>query len=285
MLFWEIVKSFILGVIQGITEWLPISSTGHLILADQFLQLGSGITVSENFTNVFEVVIQFGSILAVLTLYFKKLNPWSKDKTQDECKKTYILWTKVLIGSVPAAIIGFLINDWCDEFFATPSLIVPTIAAALIVYGILFIIMESMKRKSKTDDLEKLDYKTAFFIGLFQTLALIPGTSRSGSTILGGVLLGASRPVAAEFSFFMAIPVMFGASALKLIKNGLAFSGTEWLLLIIGTVVSYIVSVFAIKFLMSYIQKHDFKIFGYYRIILGIIVIAYFTLTNAVPTV
>lgn len=284
MIIWEIVKTFILGIIQGVTEWLPISSTGHLILANQFLQLGSSIVTSENFTTAFEVVIQFGSILAVATLYFDKLNPWMKHKSEKEKKDTFKLWSKVLAGIIPAGITGVLLDDYFDAFFNTPRLIVPTISAALIVYGVLFIVMESLKKKNaKIDNINDMKYSTAFYIGLFQTLALIPGTSRSGSTILGGILLGASRETAAEFSFFMAVPIMLGASALKLIKNGAAFSATEWTLIGIGTVVSYIASVFAIKFLMGYIKKHDFKAFGYYRIILGVIVAAYFALSSAAP--
>jgi undecaprenyl-diphosphatase len=288
MMFLEIVKAFILGIIQGITEWLPISSTGHLILANQFLQLGSSMVTSENFSSVFEVVIQFGSILAVVTLYFDKLNPWMKHKSAVERKGTFMLWSKVLAGIIPAGITGLLLDDFFDAFFSSPKLIVPTIAAALILYGILFIVMESVTKKmnvKRIDNIDDMKYTTAFFIGLFQTLALIPGTSRSGSTILGAVLLGASREVAAEFSFFMAVPIMLGASALKLIKNGAAFSANEWILLLVGTVVSYIVSVFAIKFLMGYIKKHDFKAFGYYRIVLGVVVIAYFAITNTVPAV
>ncbi len=286
MMILEIIKAFVLGIIQGITEWLPISSTGHLILADQFLHLGSSIVTSENFSTVFEVVIQFGSILAVLTLYFDKLNPWMKHKSEREKRNTFNLWTKVIAGIIPAGITGLLLDDYIDALFGSPKLIVPTIATTLIVYGILFIVMESFKKnKTSINSIQEMKYTTAFSIGLFQTLALIPGTSRSGSTILGGVALGTSREVAAEFSFFMAVPIMLAASALKLLKNGAAFSGTEWILLGVGTIVSYVVSIFAIKFLMGYIKKHDFKAFGYYRIILGIVVIAYFALTNAVPAV
>ncbi|MCH5186459.1 MAG: undecaprenyl-diphosphate phosphatase [Oscillospiraceae bacterium] len=288
MMIIEALKALFLGIIQGITEWLPISSTGHLILADQFIKLGSGIVTSENFNSVFDVVIQFGSILAVVTLYFKKLNPWHKGKSEEDRNDTFRLWAKVIAGVIPAGVIGFLLDDYFDKLFTSPKLIVPTIAATLIIYGVLFIIMENITKKmniKRMENIGDMKYSTAFYIGLFQTLALIPGTSRSGSTILGGVLLGASRELAAEFSFFMAVPVMLGASALKLIKNGAAFSVDEWILLITGTVVSYIVSIFAIKFLMGYIKKHDFKAFGYYRIVLGVIVIAYFALTHSVPAV
>lgn len=287
-MIFEILKALVLGVIQGITEWLPISSTGHLILVDQFLQLGADIVTSENFSSVFEVVIQFGSILAVLTLYFAKLNPWHKGKPEEERNDTFRLWSKVIAGIIPAGTAGLLLDDIFDKLYSSPKIIVPTIAAALIIYGILFIVMENIVKKTnrkRIESISEMKYTTAFSIGLFQMLALIPGTSRSGSTILGGIFLGASRELAAEFSFFMAIPVMLGASAVKLIKNGAGFSGSEWLLLGIGTVVSYIVSIFAIKFLMGYIKKHDFKAFGYYRIVLGIIVIAYFAFTNAVPII
>ena len=271
----EFLKVFILGIVQGITEWLPVSSTGHMILVNQFLPLAG----EKSFVDVFMVVIQFGSILAVVTLYFHKLNPFSPKKSKKEKADTVSLWLKVLTAVVPAAIIGVLFEDKIDALFFNA----PTVAATLIIYGILFIIIESRHKKPTITTFESLSYKTALLIGVFQILALIPGTSRSGSTILGAVLLGTSRYVAAEFSFFLAIPVMLGASLLKIVKYGLAFSGMQWALLIFGMVVAYVVSVIAIKFLMKYIKKHDFKAFGYYRIVLGIIVIAYFMISGATP--
>ena len=271
----EFLKVFILGIVQGITEWLPISSTGHMILVNQFLPLAG----EKSFVDVFMVVIQFGSILAVVTLYFHKLNPFSPKKTKKEKADTVSLWLKVLTAVVPAAIIGVLFEDKIDALFFNA----PTVAATLIIYGILFIIIESRHKKPTITTFEGLSYKTALLIGVFQILALIPGTSRSGSTILGAVLLGSSRYIATEFSFFLAIPVMLGASLLKIVKYGLAFSGMQWALLIFGMVVAYVVSVIAIKFLMKYIKKHDFKAFGYYRIVLGIIVIAYFMISGATP--
>lgn len=269
----EMVKAVILGIIQGITEWLPISSTGHMILADQFLKLAG----SENFVNVFMVVIQFGSILAVVTLYFHKLNPFSPKKDKQQKSDTWQMWFKVLVACVPAAIIGIVFGDQIHKYLYNA----PVVAAALIVYGVLFLILENRHKKPKMKSISNLTYKTALMIGVFQVLALVPGTSRSGSTILGAVLLGASRGMAAEFSFFLAVPVMFGASLVELLKEGLAFTGAEWGILIMGMVVAYVVSIFAIKFLMNYIRKHDFKAFGYYRIILGIIVILYFAVSGA----
>lgn len=271
--FLELLKAVIFGIIQGITEWLPISSTGHMILANEFIKL----KVSDDFFSMFEVVIQFGSILAVLVLFFHKLNPFSPRKSRKEKSDTISLWTKVIVAVIPAGIIGVLFDDKLDELFYNP----PTVAITLILYGILFIILENRHKRPRIKSFEQLDYKTAFLIGVFQILALIPGTSRSGSTILGAVFLGTSRYIAAEFSFFLAIPVMFGASALKLLKFflkvGFGFSALEFSILITGMIVAFIVSIFAIKFLMDYIKKHDFKVFGYYRIILGIIVILYFT--------
>lgn len=264
----EIIKVIILGIVQGITEWLPVSSTGHLILFDAFLQLNE----SELFVNTFFVVIQFGSILAVIFLYFRKLNPFSRSKDLVARHETINLWKKVIVAIIPAAILGLLFDDTIDAMFYNPV----TVAVMLIIYGILFIVIENRHRFPYYRNLEQLDYKTAFLIGCFQSLALIPGTSRSGATIVGALLLGTARPVAAEFSFFMAIPTMLGASALKLLKAGLAFTTAEWMLLLLGSVVSFAVSVFAIKFLMSYIQQHDFKVFGYYRIILGILLLLYF---------
>lgn len=271
--FLELLKAVIFGIIQGITEWLPISSTGHMILANEFIKL----KVSDDFFSMFEVVIQFGSILAVLVLFFHKLNPFSPRKSRKEKSDTISLWTKVIVAVIPAGIIGVLFDDKLDELFYNP----PTVAITLILYGILFIILENRHKRPRIRSFEQLDYKTALLIGVFQILALIPGTSRSGSTILGAVFLGTSRYIAAEFSFFLAIPVMFGASALKLLKFflkvGFGFSALEFSILITGMIVAFIVSIFAIKFLMDYIKKHDFKVFGYYRIILGIIVLLYFT--------
>lgn len=264
----EILKAVVFGIIQGITEWLPISSTGHLLLLNEFLNLDC----SKDFLDMFKVVIQFGSILAVVVLYFHKLNPFSPKKTAMQKKDTWSLWFKVIVGVIPAAIIGFLFEDIIDNYLSTPVVI----ALALIIYGVLFIIIENMNKTPKISSLSDLTYKTALLIGCFQVLALIPGTSRSGSTILGAVLIGTSRAVASEFSFFLAIPVMLGASALKILGFGFNLTITEWAVLITGTVVSFIISVFAIKFLMNYIRKHDFKAFGYYRIILGLIVLIYF---------
>lgn len=269
-MFIEVLKSIILGIVQGITEWLPISSTGHLLLVNQFLNLDLG----EDFLNMFKVVIQFGSILAVIVLYFSKLNPFSPSKSASEKKNTLTLWFKIVAAVVPAAVCGLLFEDIIDSKLSTPFVI----AAALIIYGILFIVIENKKITPKITSLESLTYKQAVMIGVFQTLALIPGTSRSGSTILGAVLMGASRTVASEFSFFLAIPVMFGASALKIIGFGFNLSGAQWAVLISGTLVSFLVSLAAIKFLMNYIRKHDFKAFGVYRIVLGILVLIYFGL-------
>lgn len=272
MNFIEIIKAVVLGVIQGITEWLPISSTGHLILFDNLWPM----TSSPEFFEVFKVVIQFGSILAVLVLFFHKLNPFSGQKTVQEKKETFNLWKKVIVGCIPIIIVGLPLDMILEDYLSG----VYVIAATLILYGIAFIAIENRKRKPSMQALEELTYKTAFFIGCFQVLAAIPGTSRSGATILGAILLGCSRYVASEFSFFLAVPVMAGASGLKVLKYFLKvgmFTGGEWLLLLVGTAVSFLVSVFAIRFLLGYIRKHDFKVFGVYRILLGIVVIVYFT--------
>ena len=269
----EILKAVILGIIQGITEWLPISSTGHLILFDNIWPM----TSTPEFFEVFKVVIQFGSILAVLVLFFHKLNPFSPKKSASEKQETFALWKKVVVGCIPIVIAGLPLDMILEDYLSS----VYVIAATLILYGIAFLVIENRKRQPKMETLEALTYQSAFFIGCFQVLAAIPGTSRSGATILGAVILGCSRYVASEFSFFLAIPVMAGASGLKLLKYFLKtgmFSGSEWILLIIGTLVSFVVSVFAIRMLLSYIRKHDFKIFGVYRIILGLIVIVYFSL-------
>lgn len=275
--FIEVLKAVILGIIQGITEWLPISSTGHMILADEFIRLLNG--TNKDFVDLFLVVIQFGSILAVVTLYFNKLNPFSPKKSAEEKKGTWTMWMKVLTASLPAAVIGLLFDDVIDTYLYNSWIV----AATLIIYGIMFIITENRKRVPKVNTISEMSFKTALLIGMFQTLALIPGTSRSGSTILGAVMIGASREISAEFSFFLAIPVMLGASALKILKyimGGGVFASENIVILLTGMIVAYLVSVLAIKFLMGYIRKHDFKAFGYYRIILGIIVIAYFSLRN-----
>ncbi len=265
----EIIKTVILGIVQGITEYLPISSTGHMLLINEFLHL----KFSADFVNTFMVVIQLGSIMAVVVLYFSRLWPFDfKNKTAKERKGVWTLWSKILVGCVPAAIAGFLLDDIIDSYLRTPTVI----AIALIVYGIMFIIIESSHIKVTMNKVEDIDYITAANIGLFQMLALIPGTSRSGSTVMGGRLLGVSKEAVSEFSFFMAVPVMAGATLLKLLKCGFAFGLFEWIILLIGTVVAFVVSVLSIKFLMNYIKKHDFKIFGYYRIILGILVLLYF---------
>lgn len=274
MFIFEIIKTVILGIVEGITEWLPISSTGHLILFNEFIKLN----MSDSFMEMFDVVIQLGAILAVIVLYFHKLNPFSPKKTGVEKRETVNLWIKVIIGVLPAAVIGILFDDEIDRMFYNFI----TVAITLIIYGILFILIENKNKDvlPKINSLNSLTYKTALLIGVFQVLALIPGTSRSGATIIGGMLLGASRAVAAEYTFFLAIPVMFGASLLKILKFGFAFTPQEIAVLLTGVVVSFAVSVIAIKFLMSYIKKNDFKFFGWYRIILGLIVILYFILTR-----
>lgn len=270
--FIEILKAIILGIIQGITEWLPISSTGHLILFDKIWPM----TSTPEFFEVFKVVIQFGSIIAVCVLYFHKLNPFSPRKNASEKHETFELWKKVIVGIIPIGVIGLPLDMILEDYLSGEYVI----AATLILYGIAFIMIENRDHKPTMNTLKGLTYRAAFFIGCFQVLAAIPGTSRSGATILGAVLLGCSRYVASEFSFFLAVPVMAGASGLKLIKYFLnvgMFTGAEWILLLIGTLVSFVISVFAIRLLLSYIRKHDFKVFGVYRIILGVIVIIYFT--------
>lgn len=268
--FFELLKVVVIGIIQGITEWLPISSTGHMILAEELLKLN----VSDEFMEMFRVVIQFGSILAVVVLYFRKLNPFALSKSKAEKRDTWTLWFKVLVGIIPAGVVGVLLDDWLDEHLYNYV----TVAAALIVYGILFIIIEkrNKNRSLPTKTLSELTYKKSLAIGAFQMLSLIPGTSRSGSTIIGASILGCERPVAAEFSFFMAIPVMLGASLLKLVKFGFDFTSTELIVMAVGVVTAFVVSIAAIKFLMDYIRKRDFSVFGWYRIVLGIIVLIWF---------
>ena len=265
----EIIKTIILGVVEGLTEWLPISSTGHMILVDEFIRLDQ----SPQFINMFLVVIQLGAIMAVVVLSFEKLNPFSSMKTRQEKKATMQLWYKVILACLPAAVIGLAFNDFMEEHFMTA----PVVATTLIFYGIMFIIVENYNkhRRPRITDLAALDYKTAFIIGVFQVLSLVPGTSRSGATILGGIIFGASRYVAAEFTFFLAIPVMFGASLLKMVKFGLHYTGAEILILVVGMATAFIVSILSIKFLLRYIKNNDFKVFGWYRIVLGIIVFAY----------
>ena len=274
-MIFELIKSFILGIVQGITEWLPGSSTGHMLLVDEFLKLD----FPKDFTDMFFVVIQFGSILAVLVLYFDKLNPFSKHKNEKQKRQTWALWEKVIIACIPAGVVGILFDDLIHDLLYGPIVI----AIALIVYGILFIVLENSHPTPTTTSLEKLSFKKAFCVGMFQMLSLIPGTSRSGSTILGAVFLGCERSVAAEFSFFLAIPVMLGASGLKMIKYGLnytgfAFTSSELIVLLLGSAVAFVVSLLVVRFLMNYIRKHDFKVFGYYRIVLGILVLLYFGL-------
>lgn len=271
----EILKVILLGIVQGITEWLPISSTGHMILVDELIKLN----MTQQFKEMFFVVIQLGSILAVVALYFHKLNPFSLTKTKKERIDTIVLWLKVLVAIIPAGVIGILYDDNIDALFYNNYMVV---AITLIVYGVLFIVLEQRNKKRRPDinHLEELDFKTALMIGIIQLLALIPGTSRSGSTILGAIFLGTSRFVAAEFSFFMAVPIMFGASLIKLIKFGLVFTGAEIAILLIGSLVAFAVSILAIKFLVGYVKKNDFTAFGYYRIVLGLLVIIYFFLQS-----
>ncbi len=268
MEFIEIIKVIILGIVEGITEWLPISSTGHMILVDEFIQMN----MSKDFKEMFFVVIQLGAIMAVVVLFWNKIFPFKKkNKSFTIDMNTMNLWFKIIVSCAPAAVIGILFDDKLDEMFYNYQ----TVSATLIIYGIMFIIIEKWNkgRKAKINDLSQINYQTALIIGIFQVLALIPGTSRSGATIIGALLIGTSRTVAAEFTFYLAIPVMFGASLLKLVKFGFGFSSTEFAALILGMVTAFIVSIWAIKFLVGYIKKHDFTVFGIYRIILGSIVI------------
>lgn len=272
--FIEILKVVFLGIVEGVTEWLPISSTGHMLLVDEFISLN----VSDDFKEMFFVVIQLGAILAVVTIFWNKMWPFQlKDKTQPVMKKdTWSMWFKTVVACIPGAIVTILFDDYIEAHLHTAVVI----SIALIFYGIAFIVIENWNksRTPKVETLNDITYKTAFLIGMFQVLSIIPGTSRSGATIIGALLIGVSRVAAAEFTFFLAVPVMFGLSALKMIKFGLSFTSAEFAILIIGCVVAYLVSIVVIKFLMSYIKKHDFKIFGWYRIVLGVIVLAYFAL-------
>lgn len=274
----EIFKVIILGIVEGITEWLPISSTGHLILVDEFIKLDA----SDAFKEMFNVVIQLGAILAVVVLYFHKLNPFSPKKNKEQKVQTIDLWLKVVVACIPAGVLGILFDDWMETHFHNYIVV----SIMLVVYGVLFIVIENWNKRNKPSvtELSNLTYKTALLIGAFQVLSLIPGTSRSGATIIGALLLGVSRYVAAEFTFFLAIPVMFGASAIKLLKffmEGAGMTGMEIAMLGVGCVVAFVVSVIAIKFLMGYIKKNDFKVFGWYRIVLGVLVLGYFLLTSA----
>jgi len=266
----ELIKTVILGIVEGLTEWLPISSTGHMILVDEFMRLN----VEKNYMDMFLVVIQLGAIMAVVVLNFERLNPFSSWKSKDEKSKTFSLWYKVIFACIPAAVIGLAFNKYMEEHFMNAHVV----AFTLILYGVVFILVENYNknRTPRITDLDSLDYRTAFIIGLFQVLSLVPGTSRSGSTIIGGLLFGVSRYVAAEFTFFLAIPVMFGASFLKLVKFGLNYTGTEVIIMVIGMIVAFVVSIISIRFLLRYIKNNDFKVFGWYRIVLGILVLAYF---------
>ena len=286
--FIEILKVIFLGIVEGITEWLPISSTGHLILVEEFVKLD----VSQEFWDMFMVVIQLGAIVAVVVLYWKDLWPFRNKKPKHEnvtkvekaagllCRfvkiDKMIMWFKILVSCLPAIVIGLPFNDFIEEKFNNWFVV----SVMLIVYGVMFLIVEDYneKRQAKYNSISEITWKTALFIGIFQVLSLIPGTSRSGSTIIGGILVGASRTVAAEYTFFLAIPVMFGASLLKIVKFGLNFTSWEVVILVTGMLVSFIVSILAIKFLMGYIKKHNFKVFGWYRIALGIVVILFFTI-------
>lgn len=265
----DLLKTVILGVVEGLTEWLPVSSTGHMILVDEFIKLD----VTKQFMDMFLVVIQLGAILAVVVLNFEKLNPFSSWKSRREKRDTIELWKKVIVATIPAGVIGLLLNKFMEEHLMTA----PVVTATLIFYGILFIVIENYnkRRHPRITELEHLDYKTALIIGFFQVLSLVPGTSRSGSTIIGGLLFGTSRYVATEFTFFLAIPVMFGASLLKMVKFGIHYTGAEILILVLGMVTAFIVSIVSIRFLLSYIKTNDFKAFGWYRIALGLVMIAY----------
>ncbi len=266
--FIEVLKVIFIGIVEGITEWLPISSTGHMLLVDQFLSLN----MSDDFKNMFFVVIQLGAIIAVVVMFWKKLFPFRFKEKPVVQKDIMQMWLKVIVACVPAAVLGLWLDDFLEEHFGNPM----SIATMLIFYGVAFILIENWNktRTPKVNSIDEMTYKTAVFIGFFQALSMIPGTSRSGATIIGALLLGVSRTVAAEFTFFLAIPTMLGASGLKLVKFGFNFTAQEAAMLAIGMVVAFLVSLVVIKFLMSYIKKHDFKVFGWYRIVLGIVVIA-----------
>ena len=268
----ELLKAVFLGIVEGITEWLPISSTGHLILVNEFLNLRQ----SKDFIDMFNIVIQLGAILAVMVIYFKRLNPFQPGKTAREVQLTWQLWLKVVIACIPSAFFGLLLDDWMEAHLSNFFVV----AIMLVVYGIAFIWIEDRNRRvePKVTDLARMSYKTAFYIGLFQVLSIIPGTSRSGATILGGIIVGTSRSVAADFTFFLGIPIMFGYSGLKAVKyfiDGNTLTGGQVAILLVASVTAFVVSLFVIRFLMNYIKKHDFTVFGKYRIVLGIIVLLY----------
>ena len=272
----ETLKIIVLGIVEGFTEWLPISSTGHMILVDEIIRLNQ----PEAFKEVFRVVIQLGAILAVVIMYFNRLNPFSRQKTSRQRDATWALWIKIVVACVPAAVLGLLLDDWMEAHLFNSYVV----AAMLIIYGVLFILVENSRRYANSDlqKVGQIPIQTAFYIGMFQVLSLVPGTSRSGATILGAMILGCSRGAAAEFSFFLGIPVMFGASFLKLVKyflDGNSFTGPQIFYTVFGMLIAFLVSVYSIKFLMNYVRKNDFKFFGYYRIILGVIVLAYFGIT------
>lgn len=271
------LKAVLFGIVEGVTEWLPVSSTGHMILLDEFVHLN----VSEAFYEMFQVVIQLGAILAVILLFFHKLNPFSGKKTIEERKNTWLLWLKVVVAVLPSAVIGFLLDDWMDAHLYNYVVV----AITLVVYGVAFILMEKKNesRAMRVNDVYDLDYRTAILIGCFQCLSLVPGTSRSGATILGAIILGVGRSAGAEFSFFLAIPTMLGASALKLMKfllSGVSAGGQEIMVLVVGCVVSFVVSLIVIKGLMEYVRKRSFSVFGVYRIVLGVLVLGYFLMKN-----
>ena len=270
----EILKVIVLGMVEGFTEWLPISSTGHLILINKLIQLD----VSPEFMEMFRVVIQLGAILAVVLLYFERLNPLSRSKRGDQRWVALTLWSKIIVACIPAAILGKLLDDWMDAHLYNGLVV----SLMLILYGVFFILVENRNRKTEPQitKMWQLNYQTALYIGMFQVLALIPGTSRSGVTILGAVLLGCSRAIAAEFSFFVGIPIMFGASLLKFVKFGFHFSNAEIVYLVLGMLVAFLVSVYSIRFLMSWVKKNDFKVFGYYRIVLGVIVLIWYIMST-----
>lgn len=275
--FFEILKAILFGIVEGVTEWLPVSSTGHMILLDEFVKL----KMSADFYDMFEVVIQLGAILAVILLFFHKLNPLSPKKDAAQKKNTWQLWFKVVVAVLPSAVIGILLDDWMDAHLYNYVVV----AIALVVYGIAFIFVERLnqRRELQVKDVYDIDYRTALLIGCFQCLSLIPGTSRSGATILGAILLGVGRSAGAEFSFFLAIPTMLGASALKLLKfmlSGVTATGTELAVLLVGCVVSFVVSLLVIKALMEYVRKHSFSVFGVYRIVLGVVVLGYFAVKS-----
>ena len=272
----ETLKIIVLGIVEGFTEWLPISSTGHMIFVDEIIHLNQ----PEAFKEVFRVVIQLGAILAVVIMYFNRLNPFSRQKTSRQRDATWALWIKIVVACVPAAVLGLLLDDWMEAHLFNAYVV----AAMLIIYGVLFILVENSRRFANPDlqKVGQIPIQTAFYIGMFQVLSLVPGTSRSGATILGAMILGCSRGAAAEFSFFLGIPVMFGASFLKLVKyflDGNSFTGPQIFYTVFGMLIAFLVSVYSIKFLMNYVRKNDFKFFGYYRIILGVIVLAYFGIT------